>query len=430
MRKYARDWIEKFPSIAKINVAIAGPRRLGSEKSVENYIKAVRKFLAFLNIREPETALKKFQMQELNAGKKVDEFIDDMLEKYAHQTVRGFLFGIKKWLSLNGVTVDWKKIEFPTSAEIKEIDRAPTKEEIKILLRHTRNARDKAVTLLLASSGLRIGTLLSLQVRDVDLHSYPDVGRIMVVRKRGRKFVGKRRGSQGRVYFTFCTPEAKKALIEYFKTRKRAGEELNKDSPLIGDAYNKGKRISVESYEKVWHRLLKRSGLDQKSENWYKLHLHTLRKYFRSNAVGVDPSYRESWMGHKSGYLDESYFRAEEQQHLAEYRKVITHLSIYEAPSEEKRKLRSRMLLDFARLQGYNEAEIKRFRDVLARSKDIDEAIIEFRRFKDYPKTITHDKDKGEFFVVNNEAELIQKLQDGWELVRPLNGSKFLIQHS
>ncbi len=135
-------------------------------------------------------------------------------------------------------------------------------------------------------------------------------------------------------------------------------------------------------------------------------------------------------MGHKSGYLDESYFRAEEQQHLAEYRKVIVHLAIYEAPLDEKHKLRRRMLLDFARLQGYSDEEIKRFEDVLARSKDVEEAITEFKRFKENPKIRTNHNGNGEFLVVQNEAELIQKLQDGWELVRPLKNNKFLIQHS
>ena len=90
MRKYARDWIQKYSSIAKINVAIAGPRRLGSENSVENYVKAVRKFIDFLGLEDPETALKKFQNKELDPGKKVDQFIDHALEKYTHQTVRGF----------------------------------------------------------------------------------------------------------------------------------------------------------------------------------------------------------------------------------------------------------------------------------------------------------------------------------------------------
>ena len=78
---------------------------------------------------------------------------------------------------------------------------------------------------------------------------------------------------------------------------------------------------------------------------------------------------------------------------------------------------------------GFKDDEIKRFEDVLARSKDVDEAITEFRRFKDNPKTRTNHNGNGKFLVAKNEAELIQKLQDGWELVRPLKNNKFLIQY-
>ena len=319
------------------------------------------------------------------------------------------------------------RARIPTGAEIREVDRAPSKEELKTLLRHASNTRDRAAILVLSSSGLRIGTLLSLVVGDVDLTSYPDVARIKVERKRGRKFVGKRRGGQGRVYFTFCTPEAKKALTEYFEARKRAGENLSAESPLIGDSYYRGNKVSVESYEKVWHRLLKRSGLAEKSNKWYKLHLHTLRKYFRSNAVGVDSSYRESWMGHKSGYLDESYFRAEEQQHLAEYRKVIAHLSIYALPKEEK-KLKSEILLNFAKLQGYGDDQLRKLEDVLARAKDVDEAITEFRRLKDDAKAASNGNGHGKHIIAKGESERVQKLDDGWSLVQTLNEDRFLLQ--
>jgi DNA-binding NarL/FixJ family response regulator len=36
-------------------------------------------------------------------------------------------------------------------------------------------------------------------------------------------------------------------------------------------------------------------------------------------------------MGHKGKYLDESYFRAEEEKHLTGYRKTIQHLDIVES---------------------------------------------------------------------------------------------------
>lgn len=426
MRKYARVWVEKYPSIAKIHVAIAGPRRMGSIGTVENYVRAVRKFVVFLGLKNPESALEKLLSGEIDAASKVDQFIDYVLEKYAHQTVRNMLFGIKKWFELNGIQVDWDKIEFPTSAATQEIDRAPSKDELKQLLNHASGSRDRAVMLMLTSSGLRIGTLLSLAVGDVNFE-YPDVARLKVERKRGRKFVSKRRGGQGRVYYSFITPEAKKTLIQYLQERKAAGEKTTEKSPLIGDSYHKGNFIPVDAFERVWHRLLKRAGLAEKSQKWYKLHIHTLRKYFRSNCVGVDPSYRESWMGHKGGYLDESYFRAEEDKHLTEYRKAIPHLTIYSIGLEEK-QLRVKAMLDFAKLQGYGDERLKRLEEILARAKDIDEGIKEFRRFQEEQDSETMHNGNGKHVIVEGATDLLHRLENGWELVQPLNHDKYLLQ--
>ena len=426
MRKFQREWVEKYPSITKVNKAIAGPRRMGSERTVENYVKAIKKFVTYLGFSDPETALQNLLSGEIDASAKADQFIDYALKKYAHTTVRNFLFGIKKWYELNGVKVDWDKIELPTSTEPSESDRAPSKEELKSLLHHASGYRDRAVILVLASSGLRIGTLLSLKVGNVNF-DYPDVANIKVERQRGRKFVGKRRGGQGRVFYSFMTQEAKEALMKYLKERKTAGEKVTPESPLIGDVYHRGNFITIEAFEKVYARLLRRAGLAEKSNKWFVLHIHTLRKYFRSNCVGVEQSYREHWMGHKGGYLDESYFRAEEERHLVEYRKAIPHLTVYATPVEEK-QLRSKMLLDFAKLQGYEEPELKRLGEVLARAKDVDEAIKEFKRFKDKPKTMHNGN--GKYLVARSEKELIKRLHDGWKLVQPLNHEKYLLQHS
>jgi len=113
---------------------------------------------------------------------------------------------------------------------------------------------------------------------------------------------------------------------------------LTPESPLFEDSQGQGKFVTLENFERVWYRLLKRSGLADKTQKWYLLYVHTLRKYFRSNCVGVDPTYRETWMGHKGGYLDDSYFRAEEPMRLAEYRKVIPHLTIYPTPNVDEKK--------------------------------------------------------------------------------------------
>jgi len=425
MRRFARTWIQKYRSIAKINEAIAGPRRMGSERTVEDYVKAVKKFMEFLGESDPEMALRKMRKRKIKAEIKVDKFIDEALRTYAHGTVSNYMFGIRKWFELNGIKIDWSKIEPPTSAAIREKDRAPTKDDIKLLLNHASSARDRAIILVLATSGLRIGTLLTLRIGDVSF-DYPDVARVRVEKEQGRKFASNRRGIEGRVFFAWLTPEAKNALTQYLKERENAGEKLSIDSPLIGDAYYRGRFVTIEDYEKVWARLLRRAGLAQKSNKWFILHIHTLRKFFRSNCVGVDQSYREMWMGHKGKYLDESYFRAEEQMHLAEYRKAIPYLTIHGTGIEEK-QLRAKALLDFARLQGYEDTKLKQLKDILERAKGIDDAINEFRHFKEEPKA---HHGVGKYQLARGEGELIHRLNEGWKLMQSLGDDKFLIQHA
>jgi integrase len=430
MRRFVREWVEKYPSIARLSEAIAGQRRMGSEGTVTNYVKAVRKLCVFLGVSDPEVLLKKLLSGELDPRAKVDSYIDYALteKKFAHGHVRNLVFGIKKWFELNGVKVDWARIELPTSTEISEEDRAPTKEELKRLLNHASSARDRALIYCETSSGLRIGTILSLKVGDVDF-SYPDVARFTVERKRGRKFSTKRNGSQGRLFVSWITPEARMALQQYLKEREAQGETITPDSPLFTDVYYSGKLITVEDFERVWARLLHRADLAQKSNRWYVLHIHTLRKYFRSNCVGVDVSFREKWMGHKGVYLDMSYFRAEEQLHLTEYRKTIQGLSIYATAVDDK-KMRSKMLVDFARLQGTPESELRKLEEVLARAKTVDEGITEFRRLQEEPKAKprTMHNGNGKYQVAKSEDEMIQRLHDGWLVVQALSHDKYLLE--
>jgi integrase len=412
---------------------------MGSINTVEAYVKAIDKFVRFLGFEDPEKALAAIQLGQVDPAAKVDQFIDKALEGYAHGTVRNYLFGIKKWFELSGVKVDWERIEFPSSAETSESDRAPSKEELKNLLNHASSARDRAAIMVLTSSGLRIGTMLSLKVGDVDFDSYPDVAKIKVERKRGRKFVGKRRGSQGRMFFTWITEEAKKTLMEYLEERRRAGETLTPDSPLFEDSQGQGKFVTLENFERVWYRLLKRAGLNEKSNRQYMLHVHTLRKYFRSNCVGVDPSYRETWMGHKAGYLDDSYFRAEEPLHLAEYRKAIPHLTIYSTPIEQKQLAAQIMKATAASLGVVSDEQLKRIDEIFARAKTIDEAVGEFRKFKTEetkgeekpnrkPKNMHNGN--GKYYVAHTEDELIQRLHDGYKLIQSLGSEKFLLERA
>jgi hypothetical protein len=80
MRKFPREYIEKYPSVAKIYEAIAGSRRLGSEGTVENYVNYVSLFTKFLGYSDPEIALKAMQNGVVDAGEKIDAFIGYALD--------------------------------------------------------------------------------------------------------------------------------------------------------------------------------------------------------------------------------------------------------------------------------------------------------------------------------------------------------------
>jgi len=269
LRRFARRAIEAYPSIRRMASSITGRRRMGSPATVNSYIPGVMKFVDFVGYDNPEDALAAIKSGEVNVEDSLNRqdsgFIDTMLDRYANKTVNTYVFGVKKWLEANGVKVDLSKVEMPTTTVTRNKDRAPTQEELRKLLHYCTQLKDRVVIHILTSSGLRIGTLLSLKWGDVDFN-YPDVARITVRRAPGRKF--SRRSSKSgdsNLYVTWITPEAKELLLEYKRYREQKGETITPESPLIEDGA--GGHMTVSSYERRWHRILEKAGLNERTGN-------------------------------------------------------------------------------------------------------------------------------------------------------------------
>lgn len=90
-------------------------------------------------------------------------------------------------------------------------------------------------------------------------------------------------------------------------------------------------------------------------------------------------------------------------------------------PYPQKRKSWGPKCSLTSKLQGYEPHQLRRLEDVLAGAKDMDEAISEFRLLKDESK-------RGKFHIARSEAELMEQLGDGWNLVQNLNEDKFLLR--
>jgi len=164
--------------------------------------------------------------------------------------------------------------------------------------------------------------------------------------------------------------------------------------------------------------------------------MHTLRKWFRTQLEGVmTSSYIERLLGHVSTeYLDGAYFKPPEADMVAAYRRAIPNLTILEdIQSEEFQK---RQLLRQAALL-LPQDKLKLLQEILARERSIDVAVDEFRKLRTEsgPQVPPEerlrrlgDESNNCHKIVESEDEMLQLLDEGWELVRELNGDRFLMR--
>jgi len=253
-----------------------------------NYAKYVKRFCDFLKADSPRQALEKVkQVSPEQRVDMVDAFVQYLLDNEMNsstvlQLVRG---GLKKWLLLNEVEVDWKKIqrEILPGEELIVSDRKPSKEELRQMLR-VGGLRDSVIILVLASSGLRVGTLASLSFGEIDLTRDPSP--ITVKRKPGRKVSRKLQQ-----YVTFISHEAKKVLLQYMEHRTKLGESITNASPILTSDRKQelGNFLNSMYVSNHWRRLLKRAHLATKNGGpWHDIHLHTLRKFFETECINAN----------------------------------------------------------------------------------------------------------------------------------------------
>jgi site-specific recombinase XerD len=124
--------------------------------------------------------------------------------------------------------LDWTKVrmEFPPDERIHR-DRAYTVDEIQKILDNgcAGRLREKAIILLLTSTGMRIGGIHPLKYGDFSPKD-TDQGKVYRVEVYS--------GSSAH-YYCYCNVESAKSIDDYLKERTDKGEILQNDSPLFRD---------------------------------------------------------------------------------------------------------------------------------------------------------------------------------------------------
>jgi hypothetical protein len=252
-------------------------------------------------------------------------------KEVTHFTIHNYMKPIKLFCEMNDIPIKWEKLTrgLPTGRKWAD-DRPPSIEEIRQIVGYP-DRRIKPIIYTMASSGIRVGAWDFLKW-----------GHITKVDGAARMLIYAGEKEQ---YFTYMTPEAYTALEEWMEFRKKAGENVTKDSWLMRNLWDtRGlaaipAKLEYGGLRALTHRAI-RTQLRTKLESGkrrYEIHEnHGFRKFFRTRTeqAGMNPNHIKRLMGHSMG-LDDSYYKPTEQELLKDYLKAVPLLTINEPAQQQ-----------------------------------------------------------------------------------------------
>lgn len=327
-----------------------------SRETKKSYIYSLDKYCQWLGVNDPNKLITKDLLTSTKAVNQVEDKIKEYItflknSNQSYNTIHVKLAAITHFYTINRVNLNKTYLSKfkPIKKKVRDNDKAYTRTQIEKLLDSAVSERDKVTVLLMTSAGLRIGALPYLTIGNLSKvypPGYPPdsyIYRIVAYDKEPEQ------------YYTFTTFELAQAIDTYLDYRKRNGEELKPEAPLLRnhfDANSKGARAAANEQKFIGHRsfhntidrMLVRSGL-KVVRSWENRELnevmasHGMRKYCitQMKKAKVDFNDREALVGHRqSRGLDVNYDRTTEEDRLQEFLKAMDLLTI--SPKNRLRK--------------------------------------------------------------------------------------------
>lgn len=323
---------------------------LRSKYTKITYTKSLKHFLQFSGLEDYTELITK-----LTDDEKHDLISEYMMylknnKKLSPSTILVAFSTVKRFYTINRVKLDWDHLAYYKEKSRKRgggkriDDRLYTKDEIDQLLLHA-DLRDKVVIYVLLSTGMRVGGLAGIRLKDMEFIERYKLYRFKVY------------GSDPEIeerYITYCTPECAHIINKYLEYREKQGDTIKPTSPLIYRKVirydSRCKKAVVEnqfdmsldslSVQQIIMRLQRKSAVmpkeNQNMENIGRIRkpvmrCHAFRKMFNTICIrnNVNHVIKEKLMGHKTDLqLDYNYYRPEEDELLQEYLKVVDDLTV------------------------------------------------------------------------------------------------------
>ena len=233
-----------------------------SESTVRTYYTHILDFLKYLEGKPVEEI----------SNRDVETFIEDVCipRKYAISTHRQILGAMKHFKNLfTECLIDDTQLELPQKS--RYLPTVLSKEEVIEILRSTKNLKHRAVLAMIYASGLRIGELINLELRDIDVRRF----QIFVRNSKGRKD-----------RYVILAKSLMPLLNNYISTYKPVKYFVEGSDP--------GTKYTAGSVRNFLRKSCKEAGIRK------KVTPHTLRHCYATHLLenGVDLRYIQELLGH------------------------------------------------------------------------------------------------------------------------------------
>ncbi len=326
------------------------------------YLSCMKKFMRFVEVQRMEELLEADQklIQE-----KVEDYVYYLTGKINPNSIPTQLAPIFLFYDVNDIILNKVKIKKMYPAKLKKQGfNAYSREQIKELLSNTKKKRAKALVLVFTSSGIRIGGLIGLQMKNIIDIPNSECKCLTIYHDDYEE------------YIAFITPEASKALDEYFKERKDRGELFTDETPVFSrnenyvrdNAVTSHMKINPMSHSAIGHSIeYMLASQDRPRETGGRFKVQTtygFRKYYNTILklnLTCNISIAEKLFGHSVEVkLDNHYLPIGMEDLFKEYSKNISELTISE---EERQSLRIKELENKEKDDDDKDKKIERFEE-------------------------------------------------------------------
>ena len=301
----------------KFNKAIKTPSTLKS------YNYALDKFMIQSKITSYDDAIK------IKADR-IQDYLEDYvisLKNLRYNTANQYLAAVELFFDMNMVLYHKRILRklLPSNDQEQGGKLPYTTEEINRMLSVTIKLRSKAVIHYFASTGCRPASVEDPILRLKHLDDMPYNCKSVYV------YDGSKEG-----YFAFLTPEAAKAMNDFFKQRKLNGEILTDESPVFSNSPNfpttKQEHMSQSSIRQIIRDAVSKGGIERikTGKRYDKAEIYGFRKRFNTVLKlnnDVNSNIAEKLMAHKRG-LDGTYLQPTKEECFREFVKAIPELTI------------------------------------------------------------------------------------------------------